>query len=170
MLFSPAQPGDLAEIADVINGAYRGLDGQAGWTHEGDLVAGARTTAEELASDLAASPEAFILTARDVADGPVLGSVWLDPSGGDCWYLGLLAVGIGGQARGLGRQLLAQAERLAAERGATGMRLTVIHVRDDLAAWYERRGYRRTGHSEPFPEQYVTLQPGLRLMAMEKAL
>jgi hypothetical protein len=29
--------------------------------------------------------------------------------------------------------------------------MTVISVRDDLIAWYERRGYRRTGQMSPFP-------------------
>jgi hypothetical protein len=31
------------------------------------------------------------------------------------------------------------------------MHMTVISVRDDLIAWYERRGYRRTGKMTPFP-------------------
>jgi hypothetical protein len=46
----------------------------------------------------------------------------------------------------------------------------VIHLRDDLISWYERRGYVRTGASEPFPSQYTTLQDGLQLMHMDKAL
>ena len=29
--------------------------------------------------------------------------------------------------------------------------MTVIEQRDDLIAWYERRGYARTGQSKPFP-------------------
>ena len=31
------------------------------------------------------------------------------------------------------------------------LRMTVIDVRDELIAWYERRGYRRTGIRKPFP-------------------
>ena len=31
------------------------------------------------------------------------------------------------------------------------MRMTVIDVREELIAWYERRGYRRTGLKKPFP-------------------
>jgi hypothetical protein len=31
------------------------------------------------------------------------------------------------------------------------MQMTVISVRNDLIAWYERRGYRRTGRTSPFP-------------------
>ena len=29
--------------------------------------------------------------------------------------------------------------------------MTVINVRDTLIAWYERRGYARTGEVRPFP-------------------
>ncbi|MDB5429619.1 MAG: family N-acetyltransferase [Caulobacter sp.] len=170
MLLKILEAGDLAQVADLINGAYRGEGGRTGWTHEGHLVAGNRTTAAELAADLAANPQALILGARHEADGPVLGSVWLNPAGGDAWYLGLLAVGIDGQGRGIGRQLLAAAEALVAARGARRMRLTVIHLRDDLIGWYERRGYGRTGASEPFPAEYTTLQDGLQLMHMDKAL
>ena len=31
------------------------------------------------------------------------------------------------------------------------MRMTVISKRAELIAFYERRGYRRTGETEPFP-------------------
>ena len=31
------------------------------------------------------------------------------------------------------------------------MEMTVIAQREDLIAWYERRGYTRTGETRPFP-------------------
>jgi hypothetical protein len=31
------------------------------------------------------------------------------------------------------------------------MEMTVIVQREELIAWYERRGYRRTGSYKPFP-------------------
>ena len=44
------------------------------------------------------------------------------------------------------------AERLAREDWRCAkMRMTVISLRDELIAWYERRGYRRTGEYKPFP-------------------
>ncbi|CAM5721283.1 N-acetyltransferase OS=Streptomyces antimycoticus OX=68175 GN=SANT12839_015580 PE=4 SV=1 [Streptomyces antimycoticus] len=39
----------------------------------------------------------------------------------------------------------------AAEWGATEMHMTVITARGELIAWYERRGYARTGERSPFP-------------------
>jgi GNAT superfamily N-acetyltransferase len=56
------------------------------------------------------------------------------------------------QGAGLGKVIIAEAERQARETwGVTEMHMTVISVRDDLIAWYERRGYRRTGRTTPFP-------------------
>jgi ribosomal protein S18 acetylase RimI-like enzyme len=53
--------------------------------------------------------------------------------------------------QGLGNLLLGEAEGFARERGAHRMRMTVIHLRTALIAWYERRGYRQTGKTKPFP-------------------
>jgi len=56
------------------------------------------------------------------------------------------------QGGGLGKAVLAEAERLVVERwGVSEMHMTVISVREELIEWYERRGYRRTGKMSPFP-------------------
>jgi ribosomal protein S18 acetylase RimI-like enzyme len=56
------------------------------------------------------------------------------------------------QAAGIGRRLLAAAEKYAAaELGASYLEMTVIGARAELIAWYERRGYARTGERRPFP-------------------
>lgn len=56
------------------------------------------------------------------------------------------------QGGGLGKVIIAEAERTAQETwGAREMRMTVIRQRSELIAWYERRGYRRTGQLTPFP-------------------
>lgn len=48
--------------------------------------------------------------------------------------------------------MIAEAERIAEkEWGAREMHMTVISLRAELIAWYERRGYRRTGKMSPFP-------------------
>ncbi len=101
--------------------------------------------------DLAARPSAFLLTYRAAPDGEVMGTVWLEPVQGGVWYLGLLTVRPELQDQQLGRGLLAAAEAYATQRGARRMRLSVVNVRSTLIAWYERRGYRLTGESQPFP-------------------
>lgn len=71
---------------------------------------------------------------------------------GEAAYFGMFAVRPGAQGGGLGRRILAEAERTAREAWGVGeMQMTVISVREDLIAWYERRGYRRTGKLFPFP-------------------
>ena len=67
-------------------------------------------------------------------------------------YIGMLAVNPNLQSQGLGRRLLAEAERVARHefRAHVG-RMTVIVQRDDLISWYKRRGYCVTGAREPFP-------------------
>jgi ribosomal protein S18 acetylase RimI-like enzyme len=63
----------------------------------------------------------------------------------------MLTVQPGLQDRQLGRALLACAEEFAKARGSFAIRLAVLNVRKALIAWYERRGYARTGKTEPFP-------------------
>ena len=64
----------------------------------------------------------------------------------------MFAVAPTAQAGGLGRTMLAEAERVAREEwGATTMQMTVIKQREDLIAWYVRRGYEATGEMHAFP-------------------
>ena len=52
--------------------------------------------------------------------------------------------------------------------------MTVINVRDTLIAWYLRRGYQRTGATEPFPygndRVGKPLRPDLAFVVLEKTL
>ena len=147
----PAAHADLDAVAALVNGAYRGHGGAQGWTHEGDYIDGARTSAEALRADLAAQQDGQLFLWRDAAGAEALGCVWLEPADGDAWYLGMLSVRPDLQDRRLGRTILEAAEVWAARQGARRIRLTVINIRDTLIAWYERRGYARTGETQPFP-------------------
>ena len=81
----------------------------------------------------------------------LLASVWLEPLGGGDWYLGLLAIRPDLQAQGLGRRMLDACEAYVAENAGTRVTMSVLNVREALIAWYERRGYVRTGEIEPYP-------------------
>jgi ribosomal protein S18 acetylase RimI-like enzyme len=75
----------------------------------------------------------------------------------------------------VGRQVLAEAERIARDEwAATNMIMTVIAQRAELIAWYERRGYRRTGETQPFPygnARYgIPLRPDLVFAVLAKQL
>ncbi|MFA5963712.1 MAG: GNAT family N-acetyltransferase [Sphingomonas sp.] len=140
---------DLAPLHRLVESAYRGDSARRGWTHEADLLDGQRIDAETLA-EMLDDPARRILVARD---GPVLaGCVAVTDQGKGSCYLGLLAVDPARQALGLGRQLIAAAEEVAQRRfAARRIEMTVIVQRATLIAWYERRGYRRTGEVRPFP-------------------
>ena len=71
---------------------------------------------------------------------------------GAAGYFGMFAVNPDLQMGGIGRALLAEAERVAhASWRVPAMRMTVIEQRAELIAWYERRGYALTGETLPFP-------------------
>ena len=170
----PAIPDELAAVAALVNGAYRGEGSRQGWTTEADDIGGQRTDPAMLAADLAAAPGARLLVMRDEPGGPLLGCVWLEPAEPGVWYLGMLTVRPDLQDRQLGRTLLAAAERSAAGEGAARIRITVVSIRDTLIAWYQRRGYALTGETRPFPYDEplfgVPKRPDLAFVVLEKAL
>ncbi|MDR2196123.1 MAG: GNAT family N-acetyltransferase, partial [Gallionellaceae bacterium] len=100
--------------------------------------------------------------------------VHLEKSGAHAAHLGMLVIQPTLQNRGLGRILLAAAENHArTEWNANRINMLVIAMREELIAYYERRGYRRTGATEPFPTDPRFGLPkvgGLSLIAMEKPL
>lgn len=98
--------------------------------------------------------------------------MWLEPRGEGEWYLGSLATDPSRQNSGLGRALLTAAEDWTREQGGRRIRMTVINVREALIAWYERRGYHRTGETAPFPygdDRFGTpLRPDLHFGILER--
>jgi ribosomal protein S18 acetylase RimI-like enzyme len=170
-----AVPSDYAEIIDLANLAYRGREGAAAsWNIEKGIVAGQRLDDSLLREELAAKPDGALLVYREESEGPLLGTAWLNPEEDGAWSLGLLTVRPDLQNQQLGRRLLAATEDYAREGGARRMRLGVLHVRDTLVAWYERRGYRKTGESEPWPHDDLRfgtpLVENLRFLLLEKEL
>ena len=146
---TPATEAEHPEIVALTNWAFRGAGEVQSWNVEA-LIAGERISEATLREDLAASPRAHLLVWRD-EDGERLGHVWLEPDADGAWYLGMLTVRPDRQDQGLGRSLLTASEDFARERGAGHIRMTVVDQRETLIAWYERRGYVRTGETRPFP-------------------
>jgi len=150
--FRAAVSADNDAIVKLTQSAYRGDASRAGWTTEADLLDGQRTDAREVA-ELIANPNAMLLLAE--RDGQLLASCVVERLSGEHagdGYFGMFSVRPDLQGNGTGRALLAEAERVARDEWhARAMRMTVIDVRAELIAWYERRGYRRTGEYRPFP-------------------
>ncbi len=146
--FRTAAQADIPAVVELIESAYRGDASRVGWTTEADLLDGQRTDPEGVAAVLDAEGSRLLLAERD---GALVACCQLEHRG-DHVYFGMFAVRPERQGGGLGKAVMAEAERFArAEWDAREMRMTVIRQRDDLIAWYERRGYERTGRMTPFP-------------------
>lgn len=150
----------------LVNAAYRG---EGGWTTESHLVEGARVVEPELLETMADPAARFELA---FSDERLVASVLLCREPGATCYLGMLSVAPRLQAAGIGRALLERAETLARGWGCRRVRIRVLETREELLAFYERRGYARTGRTEGFPvmEREKLKVPGLRFAEMEKAL
>ena len=146
--FRLATSADVAAIVALVESAYRGDVSRKGWTTEADLLDGQRTDPAGVA-ELIAKPGSCMLLAE--RDGALLACANLEKRG-EAGYFGMFSVRPDLQGAGIGRAVLAEAERLARDDWhCREMHMTVISVREELIAWYERRGYRRTGIHSPFP-------------------
>jgi GNAT superfamily N-acetyltransferase len=150
-MLTRASDADVPAIVELMNVAFRGTGPTASWNTEADYIDGDRTSEPLLREELAEKPEAMLLISREDRTDSLQGSVWLEPKADNTWYLGSLAVDPRLQNSGFGRKLLAAAEQWASDHGADTIRITVVNVRETLIAWYERRGYRRTGETLSFP-------------------
>ncbi|MEU1405926.1 GNAT family N-acetyltransferase [Streptomyces sp. NPDC005728] len=146
--FRDATDADVVALVALIESAYRGDASRVGWTTEADIIEGQRTDPEGVRQVIKSS-DSRLLTVEQ--DGRIVACCQLEHRG-DHAYFGMFAVSPTLQGGGLGKVVIAGAEQLArATWGVSEMHMTVISVRDDLIAWYERRGYRRTGRMTPFP-------------------
>jgi ribosomal protein S18 acetylase RimI-like enzyme len=149
LTFRIASERDVADLVALIESAYRGDASRAGWTTEADLLAGQRTDADAVSAVLDAPGRAMLVAE---ADGELVGCCQLERRVDGAAYFGMFCVRPGQQGNGWGRELLAEAERVARDDwGATTMVMTVISQREELIAWYVRRGYQLTGETQPFP-------------------
>ena len=86
----------------------------------------------------------------------------------------MLSVAPEAQDQKVGRFLLEYSENYARDWGTDRVVMTVLHVRAALIAWYERRGYKRTGESIPFPYDNKNLgtpqRPDLTFIVLDKKL
>ncbi|GHI97216.1 GNAT family N-acetyltransferase [Streptomyces olivaceus] len=148
LTYRDATDADVDGIVALIESAYRGDSSRAGWTTEADILQGQRTDPQGVL-EVVEAPDSRLLAVE--RDGRLVACCQLEHRGAHA-YFGMFAVSPELQGAGLGKAIIAEAERRARETwGATEMHMTVISVREDLIAWYERRGYRRTGETTPFP-------------------
>jgi ribosomal protein S18 acetylase RimI-like enzyme len=164
----PATTSDFPAIVTLMNTAFRGAEG---WSIEGEYITGERTNISLLTEEIS---KGTLYLLADSENSTLQGCVSLHSTSPEKWYLGSLTVLPTQQNSGFGRQLLAAAEQYAAANGARTIEMTVVQVREALIAWYERRGYRRTPETRPFPyadTRYGTpTRPDLFFVVLEKHL
>ena len=171
LAFRHANPADIPALVALVTSAYRGDASRAGWTTEADLLDGQRIDPQVLAADIARARSVILLAERD---GALLACAHVAEEDG-AGYFGMFAVRPDLQGGGVGKAMIAQAERIVREDwGLAAMRMAVIDVRDSLIAFYQRRGYARTGILKPFPygdERFgIPLRDDLRFEVLEKHL
>lgn len=150
MEFRIAVAADAPVLAALVHAAYRGDSSRTGWTSEADLLDGDRTSVGDVEA-LIGEPDAVVLIGLD-DDDSVLACCELRRTRPGVGYFGMFAVRPGRTGGGVGRTVMAEAERVAVERfGAASMEMSVIAQRTELIAWYERQGYAHTGETKPFP-------------------
>ncbi len=169
--FRRAVVADAPDIHHLVESAYRGEKSRAGWTTEADFLDGQRTDEDQIRALIEDQSSAILLAE---ADGELLGCCYLVEHEEEV-HFGMFAVRPLRQGAGIGRQLMAEAERLVrSDSPGKSMHLTVLNVRPELIAWYERRGYHLTGETEVFPygdERFgIPKRADLVLLVMRKTL
>lgn len=154
--FRLAVADDAPVLSALVQRAYRGDDSRAGWTTEADLLDGDRVTTAHV-EELIAGGLSAVLVALDEQE-KITGCCEVQLRGAGVAYFGMFAVQPSMQSAGIGRVVLAEAEAYARRRWqATTMEMTVIAQREELIAWYERRGYTLTDETRPFPYEDVNV-------------
>ena len=169
MRIMPASQSDTAALEKLINSAYRGEGSKKGWTTEADLLDGTRTDQTNLL-ELINKPNGVILKCLS-EEGEIIGCVNLEKNN-DKLYLGMLTVSPNMQGAGIGKKLLVAADQYARENNCKRVYMTVISVRAELIAWYERHGFKKTGETKPFPigEKFGIQKQPLEMIVLEKIL
>ena len=147
--YRAATTNDVHAVVALVEAASRGESCRLGWTTVAELLVGQRTDGAAVRASVDAV-DRFVLLAFD--GDKHRGNSELRRRDGGTAFFGMFAVSPALQGAGVGRTVIDEAERQVRDLwGATRMEMTVLVQREDLIGWYERRGYRRTGATEPFP-------------------
>ena len=146
-MITKATKNDIPALNILVDSAYRGESSKKGWTTEEHLLGGIRTDEANLMQTF---ENEQITILKFTENDKIIGTVSLEKQG-EKLYLGMLTVSPDLQGGGVGKQLLKAAEVFAQEENIPIIVMTVISVRAELIAWYERHGYVRTGETKPFP-------------------
>lgn len=163
-----ARTTDAVALACLVNGAYRPGAAGHGWTHESELVLGERTNPTQIIEAITKAGSVILLRC---VEARIEACVHVEKDG-VASRIGMLAVSPAAQGAGVGKEMLAWAERYAIENfGAEKFLMLVISARSELVSFYLRRGYQKTGVILDYPQAAGVGTPkvgGLKIEALEK--
>ena len=161
---------DLEQLVKLINVAYRAQSDRS-WTTEKAFLDGTRITNEQLSGDLSRSN--FKLFVGENEQGLLVACIGLNLDHNSV-EIGTFAIDSSVQNLGYGKQMLNYVEAYVAQSCSEvrDLIMYVLDVRSELIAYYQRRGYQITGHTEPYPVNANVGQPlvPIQLIEMKKAI
>lgn len=136
---------DLQEIVELLNTAYRS---NLGWTHEHDIITGDRIRQVQLQHQLEQSNfKLFVLK----VDHQLVGCIGLTHQD-EAVEIGSFAIQPEKQNLGYGAVLLKFVEQYVADMQlGLDLIMSVLNIRHELIAYYQRKGYQQTGETFPYP-------------------
>ena len=157
-LIRSAMVDDVPRLVAIINAAF---------AMERAFVDRDRTSVEEIAKYFGTGT--FFVVDGEAFGGPdgrpdALASCMYLEQRGDRLYLGMLAVSPALQGRGLGKQMMAAAERHAASLGCHAIDIRIVNRRTELPPFYRALGFVDSG-TEPFDDPALTKPSHFILMS-----
>ena len=167
----PATIEQIPELVQLINTAYHPEQKCKAWTNEKRFVAGSRTDTQSLTALLHKEKSVVLVGLQEAS---IVACVHLEAHAHTV-HLGLLAVQPDKQAAGLGSQMLRHAQDYAQSHfQARYIELLAISLREELIAFYQRRGYQLTDKRIAYAllcgETCDAKIDGLTFAVMQKAL
>lgn len=181
LTFTIAQPAQAADIAALINAAFRSEPTGQTWVTDDQDKRTDMLSVQDVHDILSSSSTPILV--GSVTDSPKPAAVCRLRAPETCprttgtptkSWLGLLAVDPNLHRHGYGLETLQRAEAFVAETWhVRRLELNVVNTRIELRAWYEKNGYVPTGQIMEFPysnHRDGLMADGLELVVLGKDL
>lgn len=168
--FRLAQFSDIPQLVDLINKSYREQQHRS-WTTELEWVKGQRITKHQLEEQLQFENSTLLVAQTNFSK--IVACIGLTFENKQV-EIGTFCTDPQVQNMRVGRSVLEYAEQYALKEDPqlTNAVMYVLDVRSELIAYYERRGYVKTGNEQPYPVEAnvgVPIVP-IKLVEMKKDL
>lgn len=168
--FRSAQFPDIPQLVILINKSYREQQDRS-WTTELDWVEGQRITEFQLEAQLQLRNSTLLIAETSVSK--LIACIGLTFENNQV-EIGTFCTDPQVQNMRVGRSVLEYAEQYALKEDPhlTSALMYVLDVRSELIAYYERRGYMKTGNKQSYPVEANVGVPRvpIKLVEMKKDL